>query len=288
MQNLIFLFPLYNDWDSLNKLLEKINNKLNEINSTCRIIVVDDNSTISPIISINELRNIKELKVLKLKKNLGSQKAIYLGLKYIKNQKEKAIITIMDSDGEDDFSKIPEMINSAKKNENRIIVSCRTKRREGKFFTLLYSIHKLFIFLFSGHWINFGNYSSFNSINIKNILSNNYPWLAFSSSISKNCELKKLYADRQKRICGVSKLSFFGLFKHSFRILSVFQKEALIISFLYCIVFFIFNKLTNFLFLSVVPIFFIFFINFLILITKKKYLKDSLKDNLINKIEIFK
>ena len=72
-------------------------------------------------------------------------------------------------------------------------------------------------------------------------------------------------------------LVFLDFFKHSFRILSVFQKEALIISFLYCIVFFIFNKLTNFLFLSVVPIFFIFFINFLILITKKKYLKDSLK-----------
>ena len=74
MQNLIFLFPLYNDWDSLNKLLEKINNKLDEINSTCRIIVVDDNSTISPIISINELRNIKELKVLKLKKILEVRK----------------------------------------------------------------------------------------------------------------------------------------------------------------------------------------------------------------------
>ena len=226
MQKLIFLFPLYNDWESLNKLLQNINIQLEEINSICEVIVVDDNSTIPPSIDIKKLNNIIELKVLRLKENLGSQKAISLGLKHIEDQKDSAIITIMDSDGEDDFSKIPEMINSAKENGDKIVVSCRTKRQEGNFFSLLYSIHKLFIFLFSGHWINFGNYSSFNSMNLKKILSNNYSWLAFSSSIAKNCKIKKLYADRQKRICGESNLSFFGLFQHSFRVLSVFQKEV--------------------------------------------------------------
>lgn len=288
MQKLIFLFPLYNDWESLNKLLQNINIQLEEINSICEVIVVDDNSTIPPSIDIKKLNNIIELKVLRLKENLGSQKAISLGLKHIEDQKDSAIITIMDSDGEDDFSKIPEMINSAKENGDKIVVSCRTKRQEGIFFSLLYSIHKLFIFLFSGHWINFGNYSSFNSMNLKKILSNNYSWLAFSSSIAKNCKIKKLYADRQKRICGESNLSFFGLFQHSFRVLSVFQKEVSIISLLYFIIFFIFNKFTSLLFLSLILTIITILINVLILFTKKTYLNDNLKNDFVHKVEIFK
>ena len=52
--------------------------------------------------------------MLSLNKNLGSQKSIAIGLKYLENKKISQIITIMDSDGEDDPSKINEMINEAK------------------------------------------------------------------------------------------------------------------------------------------------------------------------------
>ena len=74
---------------SLNKLLQNINIQLEEINSICEVIVVDDNSTIPPSIDIKKLNNIIELKVLRLKENLGSQKAISLGLKHIEDQKDQ-------------------------------------------------------------------------------------------------------------------------------------------------------------------------------------------------------
>ena len=54
---------------------KNINIQLEEINSICEVIVVDDNSTIPPSIDIKKLNNIIELKVLRLKENLGSQKS---------------------------------------------------------------------------------------------------------------------------------------------------------------------------------------------------------------------
>ena len=77
MKNIIFLLPLYNDWKSLQKLLSKINTQLKKISLKGSIVVIDDNSSFDPVVSIKKLKNIKKLDVLKLNKNLGSQKAIF-------------------------------------------------------------------------------------------------------------------------------------------------------------------------------------------------------------------
>ena len=98
---------------------------------------------------------------MSLRKNLGSQKAIAVGLKYLNSKKQKSIITILDSDGEDDSSQIAHMIKKAELNSDFVIVSCRTKRGEGIIFSWFYILHKFLTFIFTFKWINFGNYSSF-------------------------------------------------------------------------------------------------------------------------------
>ena len=56
--------------------------------------------------------SFKSFKVISLKKNLGSQRCIAVGLKYLQKENKDYIITILDSDGEDDPSKINEMIEA--------------------------------------------------------------------------------------------------------------------------------------------------------------------------------
>ena len=68
---------------------------------------------------------------------------------------------------------------------------------------------------------------------MKNILRNKSSWLAFSASVSKNCNLIKIYAERKKRYLGNSKLSFYGLVKHSLRVNAVFFKRVSTMSLLY-------------------------------------------------------
>ncbi len=254
MQNLIFLLPLYNDWKSAQKLISNINNQIRTSNLNADILIVDDCSPNKEKLNVDNLANIKSLKIIRLNENLGSQKAIAIGLKYLEDQKIESIITIMDSDGEDDSTKINEMTDLANENKDFVIVSCRTKRVEGIIFTILYNIHKFLTFIFTLRWINFGNYSSFHSSNITKILKKNYAWLAYSSAVSKNCKTKRVYASRKKRFFGKSKLTSLGLLLHSLRVNLVFFPTIILTSFFYIflIYFLSLNFFLSFVFLTLI------------------------------------
>ncbi len=235
MNTYIFLLPLYNDWESFSILSKDINLQMKNMNKTAEILIVNDFSTQNPPV-FKPLSNIKYINILNLKKNLGSQKAISIGLKYLKEKNKSMIITILDSDGEDDVSKISLMISQAEKRTETVIVSSRTKRQEIFMFKILYSIHKLLTFIFTFKWMSFGNFCSFHSSQLDKILSNDSSWLAFSSSIAKNCIIEKMEAERKKRIIGTSKISFLRLVFHSLRVNSVFFFRSFLLSLLYIFV----------------------------------------------------
>ena len=65
----------------------------------------------------------------------------------------------MDGDGEDRPVEIKSLVNEIIKNPNISVVAKRVKRSEGPFFQLLYQIHKIITYIFTGKNINFGNYS---------------------------------------------------------------------------------------------------------------------------------
>ena len=198
-------------------------------------MIVDDCSNIKCRFDLKKFNKIKEVKILKLNKNVGSQKAIAASLEYLKNLNKFFYVTIMDSDGEDDPTKINEMLNTAKKYKNYVIVSCR-KKREGAFIIQFsYKIHLLLCLLFTGRWVNFGNFSCFHSKNLKFLLSNNSVWLAYSSAVLKNTKIKRLYAARKKRYFEQSKVNFLQLLEHSMRVMGVFYKRIFLVSLLYAI-----------------------------------------------------
>ena len=106
----------------------------------------------------------------------------------------------MDSDGEDNPIEISRMLSLASKNSDSVITSNRKSRSEPIIVKVLYKIHLFLTFLFSLKWISFGNFTTFNSINLKNILNDNSSWLAYSSSIIKNCKIKSFMQKERKDI----------------------------------------------------------------------------------------
>ena len=231
------IIPVFNDWKSLNKLLFEINENANTDNST-RVLVIDDFSSTKKSIEKKKLKKIKIIQVLRLNKNVGSQKAINIGLKYLKTINKNFYVTIMDGDGEDSSLEIKKMLNTAKKNKNSIVVSSRKGRNESLFIQSCYKIHLFLCFLFTGHWISFGNFSCFHSKNLVKILSDNSTWYAFSSGVVKNSNFIKVFAQRQKRYFDQSKMNFIGLADHSLRVISVFYKRVMIFSLIYFIIIF--------------------------------------------------
>lgn len=230
----ILVIPVFNDWKSLNKLIHKLDIHLkSNIKINNEILIIDDNSTQKLKLNLKKLNIIKSIKIISLKKNYGSQKAIAIGLNYLKKIKGKFFVTVMDGDGEDSPAQIEKMLLTSINNPSYVITSNRKKREETFIIILLYKLHLLITFLFTFKWISFGNFSTFNKKNLKNLLSNNSSWYAHSSSVLKNCKIKRLYSKREKRYYDKSKLGLFSLIEHSLRVNTVFYKNIFFSSIIY-------------------------------------------------------
>ena len=280
----IILIPVYNDWESLKKLLNIIDKNI-AINKKfdTEILILDDKSTTSVDLKSLKFNSFKSLSILTVKRNLGSQKVIAIGLNYI-NHKHKNFVTVIDSDGEDNPLEIEKMLDLAEKNEENIVTSNRIGRKESLLIKFLYKAHLFLTFIFCLKWISFGNFTTFSTININQLLKDKSSWYAHSASVIKNCEIKRLYARREKRFFGKSKLSIFKLIEHSLRINAVFLNRAILMSLLY-VVLAIFLMGNNF-YLS----FFIFILvayNFAIIFIRIKHYKPKNGYNeLIEKVDL--
>lgn len=271
----IIVVPVYNDWKSLNKLLLKLDKYLGRGRGIKNeILVINDNSSKKVNIKKRKFKSIKKIKTIFLKKNLGSQKAIAVGLSYLKTIKENFFVTVMDSDGEDDPLQVRKMLNVAIKNPNHVITSNRKQREEPLIIIALYKLHLLLTSLFTWKWISFGNFSTFSKKNLNKILSNNSSWYAHSSAILKNCNIIRLYSKRQKRYFDKSNLGMLSLIEHSLRVNAVFYERIFLSSLIYLLIMQIFlDDNLKLLFTYGVIMF-----NLLIIFIKFKHLISSISD----------
>ena len=142
------LIPVYNDWESLNFLLSDISKIKDKIAhyTPIDVTVIDDSSTIDQKIE-NNFKNIN-FKLIKLVNNLGSQRAINTGLRYLnENNIDFDYCIVMDSDGEDRAEDILKLIKLAERESDKIIFASRAKREDGILFYIFYKIYLLFLFI---------------------------------------------------------------------------------------------------------------------------------------------
>lgn len=225
------LLPIYNDWESVNLLLENIEKKIDL--PIIDITLINDCSTIDPVIEkkFSKLR----IKILSLKKNYGSQKAINIGLKYLnQNDMDFNYCVIMDSDGEDKAEDIITLLNIAKENNNRIIFASRGKRQDSFTFYFFYKIYLFFFYIFTGVNINCGNFSCIPKRKINEVIKLKKSQIHHSASIlNSNLIYKKIKCDRGRRYMGKSKMSFKNLIFHGFNAMAIFFRVILIRFFIF-------------------------------------------------------
>ena len=236
MKKFIFLIPVFNDWNSLNILLKQIDQEILSFKDRFEVFILNDNSTIKHSIKNQDFKKINSIKILNLKENLGSQRALAIGLKYLFIAKEKANIILIDADGEDDPNLLKKIINFSEEFPNKIITVNRTKRADKLIFRLMYEIHYWFTLLIAGKKIRFGNYSLINSDQLEKLFSSGDLWGAYSAAIINNyTDIMPIFYERKKRYTDETKMSLFKLIFHSLRIISVFKKRVYFFSTIYII-----------------------------------------------------
>ena len=279
---ILILTPVFKDWQNLKMLLIKINMIFTKkIKQRFDVLVVDDDSRQKINYKKFKISKINKLKIIKLSNNLGSQRAIAVGLKfiqkiYIKNYN----VIIIDSDGQDNPSGILKLLKKNNITKSPLAVR-RGRRKEPWWFKIFYELYCLTVFIFSLKKIRHGNYSLLSFSCVNKILKDDGIWNAFPPTLSNNFKnLSFITIDREKRYSGNSKMNFFGLFYHALRVFSVLKFRILIFSIIYLIGLYIFlieKYILVFFFLAIFLFLFNFFNFILSLNNKRNYLKNYKK-----------
>lgn len=221
------LTPVYNDWESLNELVNEIRVVFSgSPDKKVKILAIDDGSTEQNKHHYNE----SEVEIISLKKNVGHQRAIAIGVQYVYNKylnnqlSEKKLtghhLVVLDSDGEDKPSDILSMVDAA---DQQVVFAQRTKRSETLSFKLGYWFYKKIFKVLTGKSISFGNFSAIPFSLLKPIALNTDIWNHFSGSIIKSRIPYVTYPTvRGKRYEGKSKMNTTNLIVHGLSAVSIY------------------------------------------------------------------
>ena len=99
MKKYIIIIPVYNDWQSVLKLIDNIDLQIN--NQNVDIIIINDASTEAIDGTKRTCSKINSVKVLNLINNIGHCQGIATALQYCNTNLEFDYIIPMDGDGED-------------------------------------------------------------------------------------------------------------------------------------------------------------------------------------------
>lgn len=284
MKKYIILIPLYNDWKSLSKLLEKIDIEINNWNAEISIIIVNDASTEARSNLKFNFKKIKSVKILNMNINQVHQRCIATGLKYIVEKESFDRVIVMDADGEDRPEELNDFFKKAEENPNKTITGNRYKRSEGIIFKVLYEFHKLLTLVFTGKLIKFGNFSCLTKDHAKQLIKKSYLWNSYSSSVVRTINVHDrafIPSIRGIRYVLPSKMNFSALIFHSLAIISVFRNIVIFRSAIYLFVY-LFLISWNISAISVIPILFLLIFLFTILQISRRTNIEELNKSLEN------
>ena len=232
------LIPVYNDWQSVFKLLDEINLNLANLDHEISVIIVNDASNHDRIEEEKNFENLNSVKILNMKINQGHSRCIATGLKYIFEKEDFDYVIPMDGDGEDRPEEINNFIDQISNSNGKTIVGERVKRSEDLIFKTCYQLHKLITLTFTGKSIKFGNFTCLPKSTVEKMINEKATWNSFSGSLRKiENDFITIPSIRGIRYFGPSKMSFYNLIKHSLSIISVFRNTFLIRSGIFIILY---------------------------------------------------
>ena len=232
------LIPVYNDWQSVFKLLDEINLNLANLDHEISVIIINDASNHDRIEEEKNFENLNSVKILNMKINQGHTRCIATGLKYIFEKEDFDYVIPMDGDGEDRPEEINNFIDQISNSNDKTIVGERVKRSEDLIFKTCYQLHKLITLTFTGKSIKFGNFTCLPKSTVEKMVNEKATWNSFSGSLRKiENDFITIPSIRGIRYFGPSKMSFYNLIKHSLSIISVFRNTFLIRSGIFIILY---------------------------------------------------
>jgi hypothetical protein len=223
---LMILMPVYNDWQALSLLLPILELELKTTGLRTGLLLVDDGSTAKLPHGLSKiaLSSIETIDVLTLRRNLGHQQAIAVGLSYIEANYPNCSVVIMDADGEDCPKDVPRLVHECLAHDNeKIVFAARTRRSEGWIFTFFYHLYRFVHLLLTGIPVRVGNFSIVPTDSLKRLVAVSELWNHYAAAVHKaKLPMSLIPTERCERLQGTAHMDLVSLVVHGLSAMAVF------------------------------------------------------------------
>lgn len=224
---LVIMIPVFNDWESLRMLLGQIDAVVGKQSIDAQVLILNDGST-DPVHVDGTFQHLRSVRLLELRRNLGHQRAICIGLTYVHEHIPCRGILVMDADGEDDPIDIPKLLAKMEQEQDaKVVFARRDRRSESLPFRVFYNLYKFAHRILTGHRVEVGNYSVIPASQLRRLVVVSELWNHFAAAIySSRTPYVMVPTARAKRLAGRSKMNFVALVTHGLSAISVFSDRV--------------------------------------------------------------
>jgi polyisoprenyl-phosphate glycosyltransferase len=223
--DVIILIPVYDDWEAAGLLLERLDGELQAAPGSIHVVLIDDGSTV-PADRLPKLRlaRIGRVSVLALRRNLGHQRALAVGLSYVEAELPFGALVVMDGDGEDAPADVPRLLRRLdEEGGQKIVFAERSKRSESLLFRICYRLYRGLHRLLTGLRVRVGNFSALSPGFLSRLVVVSDLWNHYPASVYKaRLPVAMVPTRRAPRLAGQSQMNFVGLVTHGLSAISVF------------------------------------------------------------------
>jgi glycosyltransferase involved in cell wall biosynthesis len=217
-ERIVILIPMFNDWDAANLLLNDLDGALADYPIHAEVLFIDDGSTLPmpETFAHRKFTGLQAVDVLQLRRNLGHQRAIAVGLVYVYENIPCSAVVVMDADGEDrpaDIRALVEKFNQ--EGQHSIIFAARAKRLERPLFRFLYRVYRLVHWLLTGDPVRVGNFSIVPFESLGRLVVVPEIWNHYAAAVIRSrLRFESIPIARGQRVAGKSKMNFIALLLH--------------------------------------------------------------------------
>jgi hypothetical protein len=220
------LIPVFNDWESLNALLRDLDAVLAAHEISASVLIVDDCSHLPAPAGFpsTSLSAITSGDIVRLRRNLGHQRAIAIGLSVIHARGQTGSVVVMDGDGEDRPADVPALLHEFHRHEGtRVVFAARRRRTERWHFRLFYWMYRVLHRVLTGVSVRVGNFSIVPSSALATLVVVSELWNHYAAAVFKARLLHTTVPlPRGARYFGHSRMNFTSLVVHGLSGISVF------------------------------------------------------------------
>jgi glycosyltransferase involved in cell wall biosynthesis len=225
------LMPVYNDWDAVLKVLISIASQVAGRNERIGILLIDDGSTLKPaslVANMPHLEAFSFVNVLHLRRNLGHQRAIAVGLGWIYEHVQCHAVIVMDADGEDKPEDVPRLLDAfVRSNGEKAVFAARLRRAEGLGFRAGYHLYRGLHWLLTGLSVRVGNFSIISFEHLSSLVAVSDLWNHYAAAaIGARLPIEMMPTARGRRLIGKSHMNLVALVTHGLSAISVYGETV--------------------------------------------------------------